>query len=71
MRKRILHLHGLWRATRREKQDDGLDALVLKLYEFSMSYPWPEQWLEECRAAYQIDSPEAVQKSIWVQELMS
>ena len=49
------------------KQDDGLDALVLKLYEFSMSYPWPEQWLEECRAAYQIDSPEAVQKSIWVQ----
>ena len=33
------------------KQDDGLDALVLKLYEFSMSYPWPEQWLEECRAA--------------------
>lgn len=52
------------------KQDDGLDALVLKLYEFSMSYPWPEQWLEECRAAYQIDSPEAVQASIWVQELM-
>lgn len=53
------------------KQDDGLDALVLKLYEFSMSYPWPGQWLEECRAAYQIDSPEAVQKSIWVQEMMS
>ena len=53
------------------KQDDGLDALVLKLYEFSMSYPWPEQWLEECRAAYQIDSPEAVQKSIWVQVLMA
>lgn len=52
------------------KQDDGLDDLVLKLYEFSMSYPWPEQWLEECRAAYQIDSPEAVQASIWVQELM-
>ena len=49
------------------KQDDGLDALVLKLYEFSMSYPWPEQWLEECRAAYQMDSPEAVQESIWVQ----
>lgn len=36
-----------------------------------MSYPWPEQWLEECRAAYQMDSPEAVQESIWVQELMS
>ena len=53
------------------KQDDGLDALVLKLYEFSMSYPWPEQWLEECRAAYQMDSPEVVQESIWVQELMS
>lgn len=53
------------------KQDDGLDALVLKMYEFSMSYPWPEQWLEECRAAYQIDSPEAVQKSIWVQVLMA
>lgn len=52
------------------KQDDGLDALVLKLYEFSMSYPWPEQWLEECREAYQIDSPEEVQASIWVQELM-
>lgn len=52
------------------KRDDGLDDMVLKLYEFSMSYPWPEQWLEECREAYKMDSPEKVQKSIWVQELM-
>ena len=53
------------------KNDAGLMDLILSLYDFSMSYPWPEQWLEECRAAYQIDSPEAVQKSIWVQVLMA
>ena len=28
------------------KLDDGLVDWILKLYDFSQSYPWPEQWIE-------------------------
>lgn len=30
----------------RGKLDDGLVEWILKIYDFSRSYPWPEQWLE-------------------------
>lgn len=31
----------------RGKLDDGLVEWILKLYDFSQSYPWPEQWLSQ------------------------
>ena len=30
----------------------GLEELILKLYEFSCSYPQPGKWLESCVRAY-------------------
>ncbi len=38
------------------KSDEGLKTLVLQLYEFAGSYPWPKEWLLECQANYQLDS---------------
>lgn len=35
------------------KTDEFLEELILGLYEFSQSYPWPEQWLETCVKAYE------------------
>ncbi len=32
------------------KLDRGIVEWILKLYEFSQSYPWPEQWLEKALA---------------------
>lgn len=32
------------------KSDRGLEDLILKLYEFSTSFPYPERWLQSCTA---------------------
>ena len=31
------------------KTDEGIGELVLRLYDYASSAPWPNQWLEECR----------------------
>jgi len=36
------------------KNDSGLEELILRLYEFAMSYPDPEEWLKGCLKEYQI-----------------
>lgn len=48
------------------KSDKGLEDLILQLYEFSMSYPWPKEWLLECAKAYQIEEPEEMEESPWM-----
>ncbi len=40
------------------KNDAPLKDTVLKLFEFAMSYPWVEEWLEGCRTPYHIQSIE-------------
>ena len=34
------------------KNDQILEDSILRLYEFAMSYPYPEKWLEECLAIF-------------------
>ena len=40
------------------KSDKGLEELIEKLYEFSMSYPEPEEWLASALGQYQADTIE-------------
>lgn len=40
------------------KNDEGLKNLILQLYEYAESYPWPEEWLLDCERMYQIGSIE-------------
>lgn len=42
-----------WHAT--GKTDDSLEGLIMSLYEFAMSHPWPKKWLQECKEAYSGD----------------
>lgn len=49
------------------KSDENLQDLLLKLYEFSMSYPYPKEWLEDCRRAYQAESLEEIENSPWME----
>lgn len=51
------------------KTDDEMIELILKLYEFSMSHPWPKEWLEECKRAYEIQSAEELNESVWIDKL--
>ena len=51
------------------KSDDDLIELILKLYEFSMSNPWPKEWLAQCAKPYQVENTKELQKSPWMEKL--
>ncbi len=52
------------------KNDRELEDLILKLHEFSMSYPWPLKWYGECEKAYEIQSLEELDKAEWMKLLV-
>lgn len=51
------------------KTDEKLEELILKLYEFSMSYPWPREWLLQCQKQYDAEKEEDLEKSTWMKLL--
>lgn len=51
------------------KTDDQIVELILKLYEFSMSHPWPKEWLDSCRHVYEITTKEELRQSVWIQKM--
>ncbi len=53
------------------RNDDGLKNLILQLYEYAGSYPWPKEWLISCEKLYQIESVEDWEKSPLIQSLMN
>ena len=52
------------------KSDDGLRNIILQLYQFAMSSPWPEEWLEEKKTMYNIASMEEMKKTPWMKFLL-
>ena len=48
------------------KSDDKLKDIVLDLYKFSMSGPWPKKWLIDKSEEFNIDTIEELNKSNWV-----
>ena len=51
------------------KDDEKLKEIVLELYRFSMSGPWPEKWLLEKSEEFNINSLEELDKSKWIDVL--
>lgn len=47
------------------RDDRKLEDLVLKLYEFSRSYPDSEQWLESCVESYRVSSKEELEQTAY------
>lgn len=45
------------------KSEEKLEQYLLKLYEFAMSYPFPEQWIEERKKDYQMHSLQELEQS--------
>ena len=52
------------------KSDTLLEELILSLYGFSMSYPWPEIWLNEIRGVFDITTVEEMEDSGWMKSLL-
>jgi len=50
-------------------KESVLEGHILQLYEFAMSQPWPEQWLQERRQDYRIESPEELERQPWADYL--
>lgn len=46
--------------TGREK---NLEEIILKLQEYADSNPWPREWLEACRASYNVETVEELEAS--------
>ena len=51
------------------KSDEKLEDLILSLYEFSMSYPFPKDWLAECRSVYGDTDAKSVGESAWMKKM--
>lgn len=52
------------------KNDSSIGDYVLQLYEYSMSYPWPAEWLESCRAFYQVSSLDEMMETDWMRAML-
>ena len=48
------------------KTDDEIRDMIYKLYDASMSHPFPEEWIEECLEVYQVDSLEDLHDTLWM-----
>jgi ATP-dependent helicase/nuclease subunit A len=52
-----------------DRSDEPLARLVLELYRFSLSHPWPEEWLRASAAAFRAASPDQLADSEWGRDL--
>lgn len=53
------------------KTDKQIEDLVLKLHQFSMSYPWPEQWLEGRKGTFSLKSIEEMKEMDWMKSFIT
>ena len=51
------------------RTDAALNEMILQLYEFSRSYPWPEKWLDSFVGAYRIETREELDCAEWLAPL--
>ena len=51
------------------KNDDRLKDIILDLYRFSMSGPWPEKWLVDSAESFNINNIEDLDNTPWIQIL--
>lgn len=52
------------------KSDSGIEDIILRLYEFSISYPWPKKWLEENLEAFAFETKEEFLDRPWMKQLI-
>lgn len=52
------------------KSDAGIENLILQLYEFAVSYPYPKRWLSQCRKLYRAENTKEFGSGGWMQFLL-
>lgn len=51
------------------RTDAALNAMILQLYEFSRSYPWPEKWLDACADTIYAKDESCFNEAVWIMPL--
>ena len=52
------------------KSDEPVEEMILQLYDFARSNPWPGEWLDEKLQAFEIESFEEMEKTDWMKGLL-
>ncbi|MBM7643940.1 ATP-dependent helicase/nuclease subunit A [Scopulibacillus daqui] len=52
-----------------DRNDSDLQELILKIYHFSGSHPWPEQWLDEIGSAYHAEGLSSIEELTWTKDI--
>ena len=52
------------------RDDRRIGDIILKMYEYSRSYPNPEEWLSDCVKFYGISSVDELEKAFFVEKLL-
>ncbi len=52
------------------KSDTAIEELIGKLYTFSMSDPFPEEWLQGCKAAYHTEGITKIEDFVWAKDII-
>lgn len=53
-----------------ERSDDAVYSLVQKLYDFSRSHPWPDDWLRKMASAFAVSDTATLGQSLWVESII-
>jgi ATP-dependent helicase/nuclease subunit A len=52
------------------KSDTPIEELIVQLFNFSMSDPWPKAWIAQKRKMFDINSMEEMNHTSWMKELL-
>lgn len=52
-------------------RDGSIESSILNLYAYASGFPWPEDYLALCAANYEVETPEQLEQTPWVQELLN
>ncbi len=52
------------------KTDMGIEEVIDQVYRFSVSHPWPKEWLDQCRREFSQEGVRHFQESPWVKFLL-
>ncbi len=54
-----------------DRADDEIQNMIIRLYDFSRSYPWPDQWLDQMVEKYSVsENIERIEELSWTNELI-
>ncbi|MCL1631071.1 helicase-exonuclease AddAB subunit AddA [Sporolactobacillus sp. CPB3-1] len=52
-----------------DRNDDALSHMLLNVYEFSMSHPWPDDWLDHISESYKTEGTDSIDHFEWMNDL--